>query len=283
MGEEGSLRYVKWEECTKRDQELQGLKTDPIWKPDVNGVIKECRVQEVLKAEYNTDLKLRYALQRRSLAFDQARIVDYDDFEAWTQVLLQAFTDAPPDGYAKLTLEQVHRADLELFKYIMRETRNGIKNVNGAQPMADALKAAIRAPEVRLCLQPLPSGSKRKADAIDDVPKKSTTKSHEQYERQIENLKNQVANLQKRQGQNSRPDKNAGKAKGRGKSRIIRLPPQLIGMSPTTASGEPICYNFNLNGCTAAKPGEKCDRGWHLCMRPNCQKAHSQRDHPVMQ
>ena len=62
MAEEGQLKYVKWQECTKRDQEIMGIKTDPVWRPDSNGVIRETRVQEVLKAECNTDLKLRYAL-----------------------------------------------------------------------------------------------------------------------------------------------------------------------------------------------------------------------------
>ena len=72
MAEEGQLKYVKWQECTKRDQEIMGIKNRSRMAPDSNRVIRETRVQELLKAECNTDLKLRYALQRRSLAFDQA-------------------------------------------------------------------------------------------------------------------------------------------------------------------------------------------------------------------
>ena len=60
------------------------MKSDPIWKADSNGIIKESKVQEQIKADVNTDLKLKYALQRRSLAFDQARLLDYDVFERWT-------------------------------------------------------------------------------------------------------------------------------------------------------------------------------------------------------
>ena len=62
---------------------------------------------------------------------------------------------------------------------------------------------------------------------------------------------------------------------------MIRLPPQLLGMSPTTAKGNPICYDFNLHGCSKAKPGEKCPKGWHQCMRWGFQKAHSQKQHDV--
>ena len=64
MGGENKLWYIRWEECTKRDQELMGTKTDPVWKADSNGVTKETKVQEALKAEYDSDLKLRHALQR---------------------------------------------------------------------------------------------------------------------------------------------------------------------------------------------------------------------------
>ena len=74
MGEEKKLCYVRWEECTKRDQELMVIKTDPVWKADSNGVIKAGKV-------HDTDLKLRYALQRRALAFDQSRLVDFAVYE----------------------------------------------------------------------------------------------------------------------------------------------------------------------------------------------------------
>ena len=53
-----------------------GLRSDPVWKPDAQGIIRESKVQEVLKADYKTDLQLKFVLQRRSLALDQTRLVD---------------------------------------------------------------------------------------------------------------------------------------------------------------------------------------------------------------
>eukprot|EP00434_Breviolum_minutum_P009828 symbB.v1.2.008656.t1/scaffold540.1/size189765/21 len=92
MTEEDQLRYVRWEECTKHDQELMGIESDPVWKPDANGLIRETKVMEVLKAETDTDLKLRTALQRRSLSFDQSRLVDYNVFERRTQIMMEAYS-----------------------------------------------------------------------------------------------------------------------------------------------------------------------------------------------
>ena len=117
------------------------------------------RVREELKADVSTDLKLRFALQRRSLAFDQARLVDYDRFEKWTQILLEAYTASPPECYKKVSIEQVQHADIEMFKYLMKETRNGIRFNGQLNPLEEAIRRALTAPEIRLHLQPLPSSS----------------------------------------------------------------------------------------------------------------------------
>ena len=289
MSEEGQLRYVKWDECTKRDQELMGLKSDPVWKADASGIIRETKVKEALTAEYDTDLKLRFALQRRSLAFDQARWVDYQDFERWSQILLEAYTAPAMEGYQKVTIEQLHRADLQLFKVLIRETRNGIKAVGTRQPMAEALKEAIKAPEVRLLLQPLQGGVKRKLDhsEVDKSPaltapsssgKKANTET-EKLRRQVENLQGQLRNMNKGKGKTGSSGSLGGKSTGKSKARMIRMPPGLIGMSPTNEEGEPHCFDFNLKGCPRADPGGRCPKGWHRCMVPGCGKPHSQKEH----
>ena len=76
-------------------------------------------------------------------------------------------------------------ADLELFKFMMRETRSGIKAVNGVQPLDKALKTAIQAPAVRLGLQPLQG--KRRNDSHEGEP--------DRLKRIIKNLQGQIRNL----------------------------------------------------------------------------------------
>ncbi len=168
MSEGNQLRYVRWEQCTKRDQALMGLKTDPTWKPDAGGIIREVKVLEEVKADISSDLLLGYALQRRSLAFNRARLVDYDKFERWSQILLDAYTAQPPAGFKKVNIEQVHHADMELFKVLMKETRAGIRATGGVAPLEVSLAKALVAPEIRLHLQPLQGSSgstiKRKLD-----------------------------------------------------------------------------------------------------------------------
>ena len=41
-----------------------------------------------------------------------------------------------------------------------------------------------------------------------------------------------------------------------------------------------LCWAFNLpNGCSAAKPGETCSKGLHVCAEPGCFKHHSLQQH----
>ncbi len=66
--------------------------------------------------------------------------------------------------------------------------------------------------------------------------------------------------------------KGGGKGDKSKKRKFVALPPQLIGLDPTY-DGEPICFACNLpGGCDKAKWGEKCPKGWHMCMQKGCKK-----------
>lgn len=246
MLEDNQLKYVRWEQCTK---ELMGIKSGPTWKPDSQGINREVMVKEEMKADTSTDLRLKYALQRRSLAFDQSRLASYDKLEKWLGILLEAYAAPPIDNYKRVSIEQIQLAEMEMFKYLIRETRRGIKPTGGLTPMEEALDRALVAPEIRLHLQPLQS-SKRKGLDEDEPPvkkSKAAASENEKLRRTIENLQGQVKNLSKGQ------KKGKGKG-GRGHNRSeVRMPSELIGQNATTSSNEPICFSYNLSGCKQQK------------------------------
>ena len=80
--------------------------------------------------------------------------MDYDKFERWSQVWLEASTSPPPDGYKKVSIEQVHHADMEPHE--------------GAQKWRPALAKGLAAPEIRLHLQPLQGASGSNKRGVDD-------------------------------------------------------------------------------------------------------------------
>ena len=288
--EDNSLRYVRWEQATKREQEAQGTKLDSVWKPDANGNIKEVRTAPEVLADISTDLLLKHTLARRSLAFDQWRLVAYDVFEGWSTVMLRAYMRQPPPGYSRVSINQLYNADLELFHLMMKATRKGIKPTgSGAFPVEEALKLAMESAEVRLHLQPLQAHGakslpdKRAFDGPGDEASKST--------KRINNLQQEINALKQREKSSgsgsqrtvvlssSKGQKGGGKGKSKAKNERSAMPKELVGMS-RFHNGEPVCYSYNLAGCTGAAPGAKCSRGWHVCCRVGCFKHHGQREHP---
>ena len=86
----------------------------------------------------------------------------------------------------------------------------------------------------------------------------------------------------RRRLENSAGAKGAGKRHG-GKNRGSNGPEALRGKFTRLANGDPICFDFHLGGCSVAKVGQRCPRGWHLCPEPvngaACGGAHTLQQH----
>ena len=73
-----------------------------------------------------------------------------------------------------------------------------------------------------------------------------------------------------------RKDNDDDKGKGKGKGKSSKVPPKIKDLNNNMPDGSRICWNYNLKnrGCKFAKPGAKCKRGSHSCMK--CFKDHLQ-------
>ena len=68
-----------------------------------------------MKVDHSTELQLQWALQRRGVALDQCRLIDWDVHQKWLQYLLGLMTKTVPEGYSKIRMDQPLKADRELF------------------------------------------------------------------------------------------------------------------------------------------------------------------------
>ena len=144
MHEDNTLIYLDWEVCTKREMELTATKKDKTWKPDAAGVVKEKVVDRAPLADTSTDLKLRFTLQRRGLALDIADLLAYEEHQKIVDWLLGEYHRIAPDGYNRVSLEQVHHADREIFRCLQEVCRGGIKRrVDGKRPLEDNLEKVL--------------------------------------------------------------------------------------------------------------------------------------------
>ena len=74
-------------------------------------------------------------------------------------------------------------------------------------------------------------------------------------------------------------DRGGGKDDRSEKEKHVHMPTCLIGKTAKAPDGQPLCSDYNKGGCKEAKDGERCRKGMHLWVGPDCAKAHSLKAH----
>ncbi|CAE7351316.1 unnamed protein product [Symbiodinium sp. CCMP2592] len=236
--EANELRYIPWDRCVSKEAELAGEK-----KRDVRFTVEESsgklrieHKQPDLVADTSSEILVQQALTRRSLAMDQANLIDFSVSDQWTQRLMKARMQTPAEHFVRPTWKQLESADRQLFAELRDKTRAGVQTVASGRPLDTLLPDAMYMNEVSCLLQPLP------APVLKDVPQKPDAPKWERP---------------------SPYTKGGGKGK-KGKQRFMtRLPAGLEGCRSHTNRGDPICFAFNLGGCSTK--GQKCEKGLHIC------------------
>ncbi|CAE7218164.1 unnamed protein product [Symbiodinium sp. CCMP2592] len=232
------LRYIPWDRCVPKEAELAGEK-----KRDVRFTVEESsgklrieHKQPDLVADTSSEILVQQALTRRALAMDQANLIEFSVADQWTQRLMKARMQSPAEHFARPTWKQLESADRQLFAELRDKTRAGVQTVASGRPLDSLLPDAMYMNEVSCLLQPFPAPSMKDAPQKPDAPK---------WERP------------------SPYTKGGGKGK-KGKQRFMtRLPAGLEGCRSHTNRGDPICFAFNLGGCSTK--GQKCEKGLHIC------------------
>ena len=195
-----------------------------------------------------SEVHVLQALQRRSLAMDQANIVEYSLMQRWSDRLLRAKMQEAPAGYQRPTWAQLVAADKKLFSELRDLTRDGIQPSGGKRPIDEHLPKVMEMFDVVCLLQPLPSSSGGKAEEGRERPAPFRPKG---------------------------PKKGGGKqgqAGQKGKGKAPGMPAQLIqwGCASCTKKGNPYCYGFQLGTCSNPVSNNACVRGLHACAVPKC-------------
>ena len=240
---ETGWKYIPWSKCMSKRHELQGIRKMKEFKPDPTGTLKEVVRMDMgsINVEMNSDLKIVQLLQRRGIALHR-------DHDKIVQLLVEELQRDQPTGYSPLSIEQLQRADREIWSLIGKETaKTGIQqDFEGKFPAGLAVQTVINHPTVRMLLLPLPSlpGPSRPASATE------TTKS--------EHDKPQTP-APKQSRKRARPTQPKPMAR-----KEMRAPSSLGGMA-VTPEGSRICFGFNDGSCQAKGPG--CGRGKHVCTK----------------
>ena len=257
--EKDCLTYLGPEKFpTRRNELLQKKPSKEITIDQSQLIVKE--KQSELTCSTITELEVSNAFKRRALAFDLAGAITYSVMAAYHADLLDHLHLPSPPGYSPVSVQQVLRADRAAFLYMSERLTTLKRNAIGDLPLDTLLPSVLIQPTVAFHLLPL-SGPSSKASSSSKAP----------------------ATERKRSRTPTRPQpKNKGRGKGKSKKGVRgpNVPSALIGKALETPQKKRLCWAFNLpNGCNAAKPGETCSKGLHVCAEPGCFKHHSLQDH----
>ena len=170
MVETGILTYVKGENCCSRAQEVETIRKDPTVSTDAAGLLKLGSKNADPTCETNTELKLRAAWQRRSLAMDLAGLATFDVTEAWNQFLFAQLIREQPKGFSKISLQQLLDCDKQLFILASHQTMGRLTSApDQAKPLDAAFEKLRDSNEVLQFLTPLPAQRSHESPAPSNI------------------------------------------------------------------------------------------------------------------
>jgi hypothetical protein len=263
MIDEGIIKYIAWDICITRDQELLAGKKDKSFRPDSTGHLQEHIESKFPQADLTTDLKLQQALFRRGVACEIAQLMTYSAHDKIVQLLLRELHQEVPPGYKAISYAQILRADVMIFRRMAELTRGGLDpDERGELPTDKAVNGILLESRVLMLLSPLPSGSSAAAAGTAAMAAASAHDEDEVPVKPKAVAKTKAKAKAKSKAKASSRTLDKSDPKGR------RVLPKGLSGSSRNSKGEPLCFGFNTKdkGCPDAVPGAKCARGWHSCM-----------------
>ena len=245
MLESGAIVWLAPSKCSKRDDEVQQVLKDSKSSVQVeNAQLKVGPSTDTVEAEWNSELKFQWCMMRRGLAMDQCRVLSWGIHQQWVNYMLNLLSRPVSPGFQQIKLEQLVRADREMWTILAQEVTGSLKMTGNDIPLDAHVKRLTTDPRVTVLLLPLPSNQKVSEPAGGPTRPAPT-----------------------------RPAAAAPKRQGKRKTRAERgCPDELKKYNMKVSSGQ-VCWNYNLkDGCqlpTNGKPA-RCQRGLHICA--NCHK-----------
>lgn len=255
--ETNTVKYLEPSVCTSRSQEVQGGTKSKELSFEGGALIIRDKDDKLI-APTSSELHFLQAMTRRGIAMKFARLMTYEQRNQWVSFLIQSMQREPPPGYNKPSLHQLMLCDRAAFTRLATTMTQVRPLADGSFPLGVQLLALRSDPMIALHLAPLgkqtqPASSTGQDNAY--APQRNANRFQQQH--------------------------NEKKGKGKGKKgKSPPIPMGLRGKWHRAASGEPLCFAYNLGGCDLAGDGMKCPKGWHLCAEPKCLMDHPLPKHP---
>ena len=241
--ESGQLVWISPSMCGKRDLEVaQGIDHKAQVVQVEKEALKVSASQVEAKADVTTPLMLHFALQRRGFAFDQCGLIDWNTHQDYLHRLLFAMSAPVPPGFSQVNIQQIVRADKELWTIMARECAPPFKpKPDGTKPLDVSMSKLMLDSRVQMWLLPVVASQASKIQAPPSVDLTDTVPS----------------------------DVPTPPKKIRLRKKAKKVMPDALKGCKKFIKG-PCCWGFNLEGCSletkVAEGLPRCQKGFHVCM-----------------
>ena len=240
--ETGALVWIAPSRCTKRSDEVQmAIKERPSAVQVENHQLRVAQLAEDFKADHGSEIKLQWCWQRRGLAMDQCRLLSWEIHDAWVHQLFRTLSQAAPPGFQQVKVEQLVRADRELWTLIAQDVKGSLKPTPAGDIPLDAMVSRL-CQDPRITMFLLPTTAAARAADKEVVTKKATPGAPVQAAAKSTNK--------------------------RRKTRAEKSCPDELRKYNLKCEHGPVCWAYNMKaGCknsTSGKPS-RCAKGYHVC------------------
>ena len=253
------LKYIGPEKCHSREDEVQNTKPLTTNLSLEGGKLKVTESEGIEDRDIEGSLQVLNALRRRGVAYAFARLISWEKHEAYVACLFKYLTKPAQQGYRKVSLRQILRADKLAFSKMSEAGEDIRADASGDLPLDKLIATVLQDYDLIVALLPLGdvdglAGKNRRSRG--GRPGPYTTP--EQYQGKSGKGKGHWGskshdswNHFKGKTYAKSKDK-SGKGKGYGGGKPEWLPEGLRyqGTSAWNSSGNKNCYGFNLGTCT---------------------------------
>ena len=246
------LRYIEPAKCNSREAEVMVGKSDRKLRIEANSLsVRESK--NTPDEDVSNAYKLQQCLRRRAVAYEFAGLISFTVHEQYIDRLMRRLNTEPPPNYQATSLNQILRADREVWVHLAQQVDDVRPKDTGERPLDQALQNALSDYNVAFHLLPLP---------LSHTANYAPYRARDNAQPRDESIK---GSFQHKKGK--------GKHKSSSKGSSV-APRGIQGAVGRDARGRAICFNYNLSTCDQAPAGGTCSRGRHICFKANCFKNH---------
>lgn len=249
------LRYIEPAKCSSRESEVLSSKVEKKLRLNTNTMTLQ-ETKAVPDADSSTAFSLMQCFRRRGIAYEFAQLISFRAHEKYIDMLFRHLSAEPPPNYSRTTINQLLRADREVFLYMSQHCKDIRPDVAGNRPLDNMLQEALKDYHTSFHLMPLPQDRGYQPWRREAGDHSSTTFDQDHKGK-------------------------GGKGKGKNKNKTggsSVAPRGMTGCVGRDAKGRNICFDYNLNDCKHAAAGGTCKKGRHVCFKANCFKTHPFKD-----